>query len=56
MITGLEGSVLTSRDGGRNVSSRNLPTREGISTTLPLPDGAALLIGEFGTARLPLGE
>ena len=56
VITGLEGSVLTSRDGGRNVSSRNLPTREGISTTLPLPDGAALLIGEFGTARLPLGE
>ena len=56
VVTGLEGSVLTSRDGGRSVSSRNLQTREGISSSLPLPDGATLLIGEFGTARLALEE
>ena len=56
VVTGLEGSVLTSRDGGRNVSSRNLQTREGISTSLPLPDDATLLIGEFGTVRLVLEE
>ena len=53
VVVGLEGSVLTSLDGGRSVSARRLPSREGISTALPLPDGAALLVGEFGVARLP---
>lgn len=48
VITGLEGSVLTSEDGGRSVSARRLPSREGISAALPVADGGALLIGEFG--------
>ena len=52
-VVGLEGSVLTSRDGGRSVTARRLPSREGISAVLPLADGAALLFGEFGVARLP---
>ncbi len=53
VVGGLEGSVLTSRDGGRSVATRRLPSREGISAVLPLANGAALLIGEFGVARLP---
>ena len=53
VVAGLEGSVLTSEDGGRSVSARSLPSREGISAVLPLADGTALLIGEFGVARLP---
>ena len=51
VITGLEGSVLTSGDGGRNVSARRLPSRQGISAALPLSDGDVLLIGEFGVRR-----
>ena len=51
-ITGLEGSLLFSRDGGRSVSSRNLPSREGVSSVLPLADGGVLLIGEFGVRRV----
>ena len=47
-ITALEGSVLLSWDRGRSVSSRRLPSREGISAALPLADGGVLLIGEFG--------
>ena len=53
VVGGLEGSVLTSRDGGHSVTARRLPSREGISAVLPLADGSALLIGEFGVARLP---
>ena len=52
-IVGLEGSVLISRDGGRSVTSYGLPSREGVSAALPLPDGGVLLIGEFGVRRLP---
>lgn len=56
VITGLEESVLTSRDGGRSVSHRSLASRAGISTALPLADGSALLIGEFGVKRMLLDE
>ena len=56
VITGLEESVLTSRDGGQSVSHRTLASREGISTALPLADGSALLIGEFGVKRMLLDE
>ena len=51
-ISGLEGCLLFSRDGGRSVSSRNLPSREGVSSVLPLADGGVLLIGEFGVRRV----
>ena len=53
VVTGLEGSVLISEDAGRSVSSRRLPSRQGISAALPLSDGGVLLIGEFGVRRLP---
>ena len=56
VITGLEGSVLTSDDGGRSVTARRLPSREGISSALPLAGGGALLIGEFGVERFGLDE
>jgi photosystem II stability/assembly factor-like uncharacterized protein len=56
VITGLEGSVLTSDDGGRSVTVRRLPSREGISSALPLGGGGVLLIGEFGVERLTLDE
>ena len=56
MITGLEGSVLISDDGGRSVTVRRLPSRQGISASLPLADGGVLLIGEFGVRRLALDE
>ena len=52
LITGLEGTLLSSRDGGRSVSFTRLPSRQGISTALPLADGGVLLIGEFGVRRL----
>ncbi len=52
VITGLEGGVLSSRDDGRSVSSRSLPSRDGVSTALPLADGGVLLVGEFGVRRL----
>ena len=48
LVTGLEGALLTVRDGGRSVSWRGLPAREGVSAALPLGNGEALLIGEFG--------
>ena len=35
-IVGLEGAVLISTDGGRSVTSRGLPSREGVSAALPL--------------------
>ncbi len=57
LITGLEGTLLVSRDGGRSVSTdaafRPLASRQGVSTALPLADGGALLLGEFGVRRLP---
>ncbi len=53
LITGLEGTLLTSTDGGHSVSLEQLPSRQGISTVLPLADGNILLIGEFGALRLP---
>lgn len=40
-------------DGGHTVSLEQLPSRQDISTVLPLADGNILLIGEFGTLRLP---
>ena len=56
VMTGLEGSVLTSSDGGLTVKSSNLPTRQGISSALPLGNESVLLIGEFGTSRLRLED
>ena len=56
VITGLDGSVLTSRDDGRSVSARRLPSRAGISAALPLADSGVLLVGEFGVERLAQGE
>ena len=53
LITGLEGTLLTSRDGGRNVSLGQIASREGISAALALADGGVLLLGEFGVRRLP---
>ena len=49
---GAYGYFLATRDGGRSVSSRGLPSREGLSAALPLADGGVLLIGEFGVRRL----
>ena len=56
LITGLEGTLLTSRDGGRSVSLGQLASREGIASALALPDGGVLLLGEFGVRRLPRVE
>ena len=53
LVTGLEGTLLVSRDGGRGVSVTQLPERRGISAALPLAAGGVLLIGEFGVRRLP---
>ncbi len=53
LITGLEGTLLTSRDGGRSVSLGRLASRQGISAALALADGGVLLLGEFGVRRLP---
>ena len=53
LITGLEGTLLTSRDGGRSVSFGQHASRQGISAALALPDGGVLLLGEFGVRRLP---
>ena len=52
VINGLEGGVLSSRDDGRSVTSRSLPSRDGVSTALPLADGGVLRVGEFGVRRL----
>ncbi|MDE0004682.1 MAG: hypothetical protein OXQ29_18480, partial [Rhodospirillaceae bacterium] len=56
IVTGLEGTVLTSHDGGRSVESSNLATRQGISTALPLAGGGVLLVGEFGVMPLRTDE
>ena len=56
LITGLEGILLTSRDGGVSVSATRLPSRQGITSALPLADGSVLLTGEFGVRRLPRPE
>ena len=57
LITGLEGTLLTSRDGGRSVSLGQLASRQGISAALALTDGGGLLLlGEFGVRRLPRVE
>ena len=53
IVTGLEGSVLTSDDGGRSVAGSRLASRAGISAALPLSDGGVLLVGEFGVQRWP---
>ena len=53
LITGLEGTFLTSRDGGHSVSLGQLASRQGISAALALADGGMLLLGEFGVRRLP---
>ena len=56
ILTGLEGVLLTSRDGGRTVSTTRLTSRQGISSVLALADGTVLLTGEFGVRRLPRPE
>ncbi len=53
LVTGLEGTLLISRDRGRSVSFRQLPSRQGISAAVALADESVLLIGEFGVRRLP---
>ncbi len=60
LVTGLEGTLLVSRDDGRSVSAdaafKPLASRRGISKALALPGGELLLLGEFGTRRLPRDE
>ena len=56
LVTGLEGTLLISRDGGRSVSSRSLPARSGVAAALPLAGGGVLLIGELGVRPLPAFE
>ena len=50
-IVGLEGTVLASRNGGRDVTLERLASRQGISAALALSGGDMLLLGEFGVRR-----
>ena len=51
LVTGLDGVVLISRDGGHSFDLNRRPSRRGIAAAVALPDGEALLLGEFGADR-----
>ena len=52
LVTGLAGALLTSRDDGRSVSYRSLPSRQGVATALATDRGSVVLVGEFGVKSL----
>ena len=53
LVAGLAGTLLVSEDGGRTVTARSLPARQGIAAALAAPDGTAFLIGEAGIQPVP---
>ena len=56
VITGLGGTLLVSKDGGRSFELQEQSSRRGIQAAVMASDDSLLLVGEFGVRMLPVNE
>ena len=55
VVTGLAGTLLLSRDGGRSFELIERADREGLTSILQADDGGLILVGDGGVGRLERG-